>query len=188
MRYHVGMTRVLFGLGLLFVLACEDKSEDNAKALDAVTASTVALYEAIDADNAMWLTDTAAGKVVSGTLNGASGTLEAHGWRSNSEVEIPEGFHAAYGERLSLTYNGFALTDVVITGNLVLTRHNVDFGPPGGTDVTEVSRTTLYQGAVLTTGGVAGTFNIDVHGLAAGQIEWACGTINDDDYGRGSCY
>jgi hypothetical protein len=37
-------------------------------------------------------------------------------------------------------------------------------------------------------GAVSGTFTIDVHGLAAGQIEWSCGLINDEEYGNGSCY
>jgi hypothetical protein len=170
-------------------MGCQDNDAENGKALEAVTVATSALYQAIDSDPGTWLTNAATGKQVNGVLNGASGgTLEAHGWRNTGQQETPEGFHDAYAERLSLNLQQFGQSDVVLTGNLLLTRHHLDYGPAGGTSITEVSRATYYRGQVLGSGSITGSFDIDVHGFAAGTVEWSCGTINDEGYGQGSCY
>ena len=57
----------------------------------------------------------------------------------------------------------------------------------GGT-INDTSRTTIYQGDVLATGDVTGSFSIDIHSNAAGTTAWTCGTINGEDHAEGACY
>jgi hypothetical protein len=177
-------------VALLFLAAaCDDASADNNGALDGVAAAARALFDAVEADPDTWLTDLDGGQQVNGTLQGQQGgTLTATGWRLATQQDAGDGFHSLYAERLFLGLNGFSTGELAISGTLLLKRHNLDFGPPGGTVIDDVSRTTVYYGSILTTGSVSGTFDIDVHSFAAGTTEWACGTVNGEDYGQGACF
>ena len=160
-------------------------SEDNEHVVDAITVAAAQVYNAIETDST-WLVNSAAGAEVAGTLTGA-GEMNVVGWRTGAEQSAMNGYHLSFAERLELTFNNWPAADVTLNGSMVLTRHSLDLGPDE-TQITEASRTTVYQGQVTATGSATGSFNIDVHGSASGNLLWTCGTVNDEPYGVGACY
>jgi hypothetical protein len=173
--------------GIVIALLVGGCSEDKggSKVLDAVVASTDAVFKAIEEDE-MWLMPLTEGFEVSGTLTG-SGSVQVTGWRHAVNEESSTGFHLVFSEKLNMQYSSYASGAVVLNGLVTLTRHSHDFGQAGA-QVDDASRMTSYRGAVAASGEVAGSFEVDVHTFAAGTTLWTCGLVNDEEQGNGPCF
>ena len=180
--------RFFLAIACLTVLcACED-NEMETKVLDAVVASTDAVFSAIDGDMTTWITDVETGQDINGELvNAEGGTLMAFGWRNNAQYDNGQNLHVSFGEKLFMTMNQWNANGMNITGTLVVTRHHMDFGP-SGSDISDAHRKTSYLGTMSTTGEVEGSFDVDVHAQAAGSTVWTCGLIGEAEIEHGACF
>lgn len=169
---------------VLFLLGCDDHA-GNEKVLDALIVATDRVYAAVD-EEGTWLVPVAAGSEVSGTLESGGGSLTVSGWRLSTDYE-GDTYYAAYAEKLALTFVNWPEDDLVLSGQVKLSRHSLDVGPGAGA-VDDASRTSVYQGNLTSTGTPTGTFAIDVHAMASGTLAWTCGTVNGIETGHGPCY
>jgi len=164
---------------------CDD-NEDNDKVLDAIIFASDSLFDAIETDET-WRTTADQGIELQGEINIDSGSLTAFGWRNTVQHDTASGTYLANTEKLFVTLNQWASNGMLLNGSLVLTRHTMDFGPVGG-NIDDASRTTWYLSDVITSGGVEGSFAVDVHANAAGATVWTCGTVNGSEIEHGACY
>jgi hypothetical protein len=169
--------------------ACEDNSADNTKVVDAVVLSTTTINDAISADPDSWLTQNTVGLDVLGTAESPlGGSVEVSGWRVLIEEDAATGFHVGYTEKLFFNFANFGQNDLFLAGGITLSRHSIDYGPAGGSTITDASRTTEYRGTLAVSGAASGSFTLDIHGVASGTTEWTCGTVNEEDHGQGACF
>jgi hypothetical protein len=169
----------------LSLLACAKDDEAGNKLLEVLVVTTGVIDDAIAAD-AKLLTAKDGGFEVKGAIT-TTGALDFGGWRIGGKHSGSTGAEDAFGERLTLSFSNWTQLGVALGGRVVLVRHSVDWGQPGGT-VSEASRTASYRGRVTAKGGVAGTFDIDINSYASGNTQWTCGVINDKPQGQGRCY
>lgn len=160
---------------------------DEEALLDALTAASAEVFTAVENEPG-WLSFEAEGARVEGTIdNGEGGLIDVRGWRTAAEQETAEGYHIAFSEKLFLEFLRYPSEGLLVSGQIVLTRHAHDFGPPGGV-ISDANRTTVYRGELSTVGDVDGTFTVDVHAQATGTELWTCGQINDAEIGVGACF
>ncbi|MBI4706038.1 MAG: hypothetical protein HY744_33510 [Deltaproteobacteria bacterium] len=161
-------------------------SGDGERVFDTMSAAMEKVIARIEKDSS-WTTAAGGGFEVRGTLANAQGgeARVTSGWRSGGQYEAQGGTYAAFAEKLFVTLTSWTDEDINLTGRVVMTRHSMDLARP---DSTDVSQTTVFDADLTAAGSVSGTFTIEVHNLAAGDLGWSCGTINDDPYGQGACY
>jgi hypothetical protein len=175
----------LCAISLFGLTACES-DEGGSTVLDAVVLSADQVVDAIESDEATYLTPVATGSTVAGDVSGSSGTASVSGWRSSMEYVPGDSQYLNFAEKLFVDLDGFTAGGVTLSGNLVVTRHSLDYGT--GNSIDDASRMTHYVASVVAAGTVQGNFTIDVHANASGTTLWTCGTINDETTGSGACF
>ncbi len=172
------------------LLSCED-NQDNDKVLDAVVFATDDLIDVIEAEGSTWIVAVeppAPGFEINGSLtNEAGGTMTAFGWRNTAQRDNGSGTYLGFTEKLFVDLNQWNSNGMLLTGKLVVSRHYMDFGPPGGA-LDDVSRTTRYLATITAEGDVKGNFEVDVHAQAGGTTLWTCGVVNGAGVEHGPCY
>jgi hypothetical protein len=171
---------------LLAALAACSEDEGGARVYDAVVIATDRVLRQID-DEPSFKKAVDNGTDIGGTVEEGGGKITVSGWRDKRTHENAAGAHTLFGERLTMTLVGFSANDVKLDGTLVLSRHQIDLGPAGGT-VEAASRMTAYQGTLGATGAASGKFELEVHVFATGQTQWSCGFVNEEPQGVGVCY
>jgi hypothetical protein len=180
-------SRALWPLLVLGTLPACGGNEDADAVLDAVVEVADLAFRTVEEDET-WLAPAAEGSDISGSLtNSIGGSLTAGGWRNSTQHENSGGVHLTFGERMVIELNQWEAAGILLSGRLSLTRHSLDYGPPGG-NIEDASRTTRYLGQVDGEGEASGSFAVDVHAFASGSTLWTCGTINDVEIEFGRCY
>jgi hypothetical protein len=170
---------------LALVTGCGEK-EDYGKVVDAVLVAQDQIHQAVLADPATWTVPVSEGVDIAGRLEGV-GSVDVTGWRLDKEEAAGSGFHRVFGEKLFLTFNGYAALDVTLSGSLVATTHSLDFGQTD-TAFEDLEQTNTYVGVLTVAGGLSGSFQLDVNGMTTNNTQWTCGTINGEPFGGGHCY
>lgn len=165
--------------------ACESE-EGGSNVLEAVVQATDQVIDAVESEEETYLTPVATGSTIAGDVSGSSGTASVTGWRSSMEYVPENSQYLNFAEKLFIDLDGFAAAGVSLSGNLVVTRHSLDFGTNDSID--DASRMTHYVASVVASGTVQGNFIVDVHANASGTTLWTCGTINDETTGSGACF
>jgi hypothetical protein len=166
------------------LVGCAENSEQNTKILDAIITSTTYVGDAVAA-NPAWGTALDTGTEINGVLQ-ENGSITIQGWRFDAQQQAANGFHGTFSEKLFLIYEGWAELDVVLSGNLVVTRHHIDFGTPQ--TIQDANRTTTYEGQLSSSGAATGSFPVQIHGQITRNVQWTCGTIDGEGIGVGACY
>jgi hypothetical protein len=173
-------------IGAAWLLAGCDENTDIPKVLDAVVETTDTMFNAIDSDMSWQVAADPGIEILGQLVNANQGTLDAFGWRHTSQYDNNSGTFVAFGEKLFVTVSGWNANEMLLSGQLIITRHSMDYGPAG--TINDVSRTTRYVGSLSTEGKVEGTFDIDVNAMASGNTLWTCGVINGEGVEHGECF
>jgi hypothetical protein len=169
-----------------FVAACEEDQGGQA-VLDGVVKATDLVLATIDDDQGTYLIEVEQGFEIDGTVQDTTGgTIQVSGWRSSADYAPGDAQYQTLSEKLFLDVTTFNAGGVVLSGDLVVTRHSVDYGT--ATNIEDSNRTTHYAASLTASGSQSGNFVVDVNSNATGVVQWTCGVVNEEEMGNGACY
>jgi hypothetical protein len=169
-----------------FLVACEEEKGGSA-ILDGVVKATDTVLKTIEDDSSTFLLPADQGFEVQGTVEDPTGgTIQVSGWRSTVDY-VPGGAqYLSLSEKLFLDVTTFNVNGLSLSGDLVVTRHSLDYG--SGESIEDSNRTTHYAATLVASGAQQGNFVVDVNSNATGVVLWTCGVVNDEEVGLGACY